>query len=159
MRVPCGRVRVFYGTDTQPVYRTSGLKFLYTLPPAKKQPDNRSDCSTCFYFHASYKKATPSCTEAHLPLQHVPEPRIYNLVRNVIGNAPASKSSIPKKKRTPHLTDSCKNREFVSQSNGDPVGIRTLDLLIRSQSLYPAELPSHIFKTCLFYKIAFSLSR
>ena len=26
---------------------------------------------------------------------------------------------------------------------GDPVGIRTLDLLIRSQSLYPAELPSH----------------
>ena len=25
----------------------------------------------------------------------------------------------------------------------DPVGIRTLDLLIRSQSLYPAELPSH----------------
>lgn len=27
--------------------------------------------------------------------------------------------------------------------NGDPVGIRTLDLLIRSQSLYPAELPSH----------------
>ena len=57
------------------------------------------------------------------------------------------------------LTESCKNREFVSQSNGDPVGIRTLDLLIRSQSLYPAELPSHIFKTCLFYKIAFSLSR
>ena len=41
------------------------------------------------------------------------------------------------------LTESCKNREFVSQSNGDPVGIRTLDLLIRSQSLYPAELPSH----------------
>jgi hypothetical protein len=27
---------------------------------------------------------------------------------------------------------------------GDPVGIRTLDLLIRSQSLYPAELPSHM---------------
>ena len=27
---------------------------------------------------------------------------------------------------------------------GDPVGIRTLDLLIRSQSLYPAELPSHV---------------
>ena len=26
---------------------------------------------------------------------------------------------------------------------GDPVGSRTLDLLIRSQSLYPAELPSH----------------
>ena len=25
----------------------------------------------------------------------------------------------------------------------DPVGVRTLDLLIRSQSLYPAELPSH----------------
>ena len=25
--------------------------------------------------------------------------------------------------------------------DGDPVGIRTLDLLIRSQSLYPAELP------------------
>ena len=29
-------------------------------------------------------------------------------------------------------------------SCGDPVGIRTLDLLIRSQSLYPAELPSHV---------------
>ena len=28
--------------------------------------------------------------------------------------------------------------------DGDPVGIRTLDLLIRSQSLYPAELPSHV---------------
>ena len=103
IRVPCGRVRVFYGTNPQPVYRTSGLKFLYILPPAKKQPDNRSDCSTCFYFNASYKKATPSCTEAHLPLQHVPEPRIYNLVRNVIGNAPASKSSIPKKNELPIL--------------------------------------------------------
>lgn len=29
--------------------------------------------------------------------------------------------------------------------HGDPVGIRTLDLLIRSQSLYPAELPSHVW--------------
>ena len=29
-------------------------------------------------------------------------------------------------------------------SCGDPVGIRTLDLLTRSQSLYPAELPSHV---------------
>ncbi len=33
--------------------------------------------------------------------------------------------------------------ECMSFSVGDPVGIRTLDLLIRSQSLYPAELPSH----------------
>ena len=32
----------------------------------------------------------------------------------------------------------------VSFFCGDPVGIRTLDLLIRSQSLYPAELPSHV---------------
>ena len=30
--------------------------------------------------------------------------------------------------------------------DGDPVGIRTLDLLIRSQSLYPAELPTHTLR-------------
>ena len=37
--------------------------------------------------------------------------------------------------------------------SGDPVGIRTLDLLIRSQSLYPAELPSHkvIFRRPLYF--------
>ena len=34
---------------------------------------------------------------------------------------------------------------------GDPVGIRTLDLLIRSQSLYPAELPSHILSFLTTY--------
>ena len=39
---------------------------------------------------------------------------------------------------------SCKLHELFY---GDPVGIRTLDLLIRSQSLYPAELPSHILTT------------
>ena len=33
---------------------------------------------------------------------------------------------------------------FALRTFGDPVGIRTLDLLIRSQSLYPAELPSHV---------------
>lgn len=148
MRVPCGKVRVFYGTNTQPVYRTSGLKFLYTLPPTKKQPDNRSDCFFAFLFTPRTKRR----------LRHVPK-RNRSPSSATSSEIPPPRNQVYRKKRTPHLTESCKNREFVSQSNGDPVGIRTLDLLIRSQSLYPAELPSHIFKTCLFYKIAFSLSR
>ncbi len=44
----------------------------------------------------------------------------------------------------PKKNSSCKLHELFY---GDPVGIRTLDLLIRSQSLYPAELPSHILTT------------
>ncbi len=98
-----------------------------------------------------YRSTSPPATRTGTPdLQPRPQ-------RN--RECPRLEIKYTEKKRTPHLTESCKNREFVSQSNGDPVGIRTLDLLIRSQSLYPAELPSHIFKTCLFYKIAFSLSR
>ena len=33
---------------------------------------------------------------------------------------------------------------FMSQALGAPEGTRTPDLLIRSQTLYPAELPAHI---------------
>ena len=33
---------------------------------------------------------------------------------------------------------------FMSQAFGAPEGTRTPDLLIRSQTLYPAELPAHI---------------
>ena len=32
----------------------------------------------------------------------------------------------------------------VLQENGAPWGIRTLDVLIRSQTLYPAEVTAHI---------------
>ena len=35
--------------------------------------------------------------------------------------------------------------------NGAPVGIRTLDLLIRSQTLYPAELRARIASATLLY--------
>ncbi len=31
--------------------------------------------------------------------------------------------------------------------NGTPWGIRTLDLLVRSQALYPAELMAHLVQT------------
>ena len=33
---------------------------------------------------------------------------------------------------------------FMSQALGAPEGTRTPDLLIRSQTLYPAELPAHL---------------
>ena len=36
---------------------------------------------------------------------------------------------------------------FMSQAFGAPEGTRTPDLLIRSQTLYPAELPAHILLT------------
>ena len=58
--------------------------------------------------------------------------------------SPPPKTRGSRKKGTLRRTASCNSGEFASQSNGDPVGIRTLDLLIRSQSLYPAELPSHV---------------
>ena len=37
-----------------------------------------------------------------------------------------------------------KEKTSLTARCGAPVGIRTLDLLIRSQTLYPAELRAHI---------------
>ena len=39
-----------------------------------------------------------------------------------------------------------KNSSAFTLLNGDPGGIRTPDLLIRSQTLYPAELRSHLIE-------------
>ena len=42
---------------------------------------------------------------------------------------------------------------FVRMYFGTPEGIRTPDLLVRSQTLYPAELPAHftvLFADCLY---------
>ena len=36
-----------------------------------------------------------------------------------------------------------KKTDILSDVRGTPEGIRTPDLLVRSQTLYPAELPAH----------------
>ena len=66
-------------------------------------------------------------------LLHTSEWRFDVVVKNF-----CNKRKMPWKRR-------CFNGIF-----GAPVGIRTLDLLIRSQTLYPAELRAHIaFATLL----------
>ena len=44
--------------------------------------------------------------------------------------------------------DECSQRikSYKNTRHGTPEGTRTPDLLIRSQSLYPAELPTHTFR-------------
>ena len=69
------------------------------------------------------------------PCEQVPEPSSATS-----SGIPPPKNRESRKKGTLRRTASCNSGEFASQSNGDPVGIRTLDLLIRSQSLYPCLL-------------------
>ena len=52
-------------------------------------------------------------------------------------------------------THQCELRYWLRQfAAGVPGGIRTRDLLIRSQTLYPAELRAHMFFPAPFRKIA-----
>ena len=44
---------------------------------------------------------------------------------------------------------------FLYKTNGVPGGIRTPDLLVRSQSLYPAELRARVFRRLDYYTISF----
>ena len=58
-----------------------------------------------------------------------------------------------RKAKTPIKSGFSRTISFLLSSYGAPEGIRTPDLLIRSQTLYPAELLAHITFSKCFYMI------